>query len=182
MVNERDDAATAAGPELRPLDRRILRLWRASLLLDTALVALAAAAAAWALEAPLPGVVALSAILLLGLGLALSLPGARYRAWGFRVREDDLFLRRGVVWRTTSVVPHSRIQHVDTRRGPLERWLGLARVIVYTAGTTGASIAIPGLAAEEAEMLRDRLVELGVGARAGRGRGGGARAGGDDAV
>ena len=62
---------------------------------------------------------------------------------------------------TTSVIPHRRIQHVDTRRDLLERWLGLARVVVYTAGIRGAQVTIPGLPADEAEALRDQLAELG---------------------
>ena len=77
------------------------------------------------------------------------------------LRDEDVLIRQGVFWHTTSLVPHSRIQHVDTLRGPLERWLGLARVVIYTAGTRGARLTIPALAAEEAEALRDRLALLG---------------------
>jgi len=54
-------------------------------------------------------------------------------------------------------VPYARIQHVDTRHGPLDRWLGLATVVVFTAGHRGAIIAIPALAADEAEEIRDSL-------------------------
>ncbi|NIQ53994.1 MAG: PH domain-containing protein, partial [Gammaproteobacteria bacterium] len=57
-----------------------------------------------------------------------------------------------------SVVPHTRIQHVDVRRGPLDRWLGLARVVVFTAGSRGAMVEVPGLDAGDAEALRDRLI------------------------
>lgn len=91
------------------------------------------------------------------------LPAARYRAWSYQLRERDLVLRRGVLWHAVSVVPHSRIQHVDTRRGPLERWLGLARVVIYTAGSVGGALTIPGLAATDAEALRDHLATIGGG-------------------
>jgi membrane protein YdbS with pleckstrin-like domain len=58
------------------------------------------------------------------------------------------------------VVLHSRVQHVDTRQGPIERALGLATVVVFTAGTVGAMVAIPGLRPGDADLLRDRLVAL----------------------
>jgi membrane protein YdbS with pleckstrin-like domain len=55
-------------------------------------------------------------------------------------------------------VPTNRIQHVDVRQGPLEQWLGLSRVLVYTASGMGADGVIPGLNVETAEALRDQLV------------------------
>ena len=60
-----------------------------------------------------------------------------------------------------SVQPLNRLQHVDLQRGPLERMYGLASLVLYTAGTSSASISIPGLAAAEAERLRDHLVAIG---------------------
>jgi len=62
------------------------------------------------------------------------------------------------VWTITRVrVPMARIQHVDIRRGPLERRYGLATVVLFTAA--GAH-AIPGLALEVADQLRDRIAAL----------------------
>jgi uncharacterized protein len=86
----------------------------------------------------------------------------RYRAWSFRVRESELVVRRGVLWRVVSVIPHARIQHVDTRHGPIERWLGLSSVIVFTAGVRGADVTIPGLRHDDAEALREHLARVGV--------------------
>lgn len=148
---------------LQTLDRRVVRLWRMRLLATTLLVAagatLVAARAAEPLTAAFVGLAAAAA----GAIAAAIVPQARYSAWGFRIRNRDLLVRRGVLWRTVSVVPHARIQHVDTRRGPVERWLGLSRVVVYTAGSTGGSLTVPGLPVEEAEALRDRLAALGGG-------------------
>lgn len=87
---------------------------------------------------------------------------ARYRRWRFTVGEEALFLRRGVVTHVETSVPFVRVQHVDTRRGPIERLLGLASVVVYTAGSRGADVAIPGLAPERAEQLRERLRDLAI--------------------
>ena len=91
---------------------------------------------------------------------ALLWPTLRYRCWRWEVEDDRVVIQRGVVWRTRSVIPRVRIQHVDTRSSPLQRWLGLASLVIYTAGTRGADAEIPGLATETAERLREQLAEI----------------------
>lgn len=86
----------------------------------------------------------------------------RYRAWQFTVEDDALHLERGVVTSVVTSVPFVRVQHVDTRRGPLERTLGLASVVVYTAGSRGADVSIPGLTPARAESLREQLRDLAI--------------------
>jgi len=54
-------------------------------------------------------------------------------------------------------VPYVRVQHIDTNRGPLERFLGLASLRVYTAGSQGADMRIPGLSRERAEEMQEDL-------------------------
>ncbi|HEX7050382.1 MAG TPA: PH domain-containing protein [Longimicrobiales bacterium] len=155
-------ATAAAAPAVRSLDPRVIRLWRVRAALWTVALVSAAGAVGWLASGPPAAAIAAAAALAAGALLAGTAPAARYRAWGFQLREHDLYLRRGVLWRSTSVVPHARIQHVDTHCDPLERWLGLASVVVFTAGTTGGAITVPGLASAEAESLRDRLAALGV--------------------
>lgn len=101
-----------------------------------------------------------AAVVPIGLVMTAVWPPARYRSWGYQVRERDLYVRRGVLSRTTTLIPHTRIQHVDTRQDVVERQLGLARVIVYTAGIRGAELTLPGLAAGDAAALRDQLAAL----------------------
>lgn len=138
-----------------------MRLWRISLLSWTAVLALGVAVLGAVIGRELPGASMALMIGAAGAALALRWPGARYRSWGFAVRESDVLLRYGVWWRTVSIVPHARIQHVDTTHGPLERALGLASVVIFTAGSVGAALTIPGLSVAEAEELRDRLAVLG---------------------
>ncbi|MFC7020780.1 MULTISPECIES: PH domain-containing protein [Haloarcula] len=85
---------------------------------------------------------------------------AAHRIWRFELQDDALYLVRGVVTRTDTSVPYVRVQHVDTRRGPIERTAGLSSVVVYTAGSRGADITIPGLRPERATELRERLRDL----------------------
>jgi membrane protein YdbS with pleckstrin-like domain len=147
-------------PRLQRLDPNVVRLWRLTLTLrGLFLTAATLAVEAW-LDPPLPLGTFTAVVALLAAGAAAILPRLRYRAWGYALRDADLYLRHGVLIRTTSIVPHARIQHVDTRHGPVDRWLGLAQVVVYTAGTRGAMVGIPGLAAGTAESLRDRLAAL----------------------
>lgn len=104
----------------------------------------------------------LALILTAALGLAamilvLDRLVAKYR--GYSLRERDLLYRSGVIWRRVTAVPFNRIQHVETRRGPVERFYRLSSVQVFTAGAGKADITVPGLPADEAERLHAHLLE-----------------------
>ncbi len=100
-------------------------------------------------------------VVLWRLVMALGWPALQYHHYRYSVREHDLLVQSGVLFRRWSSVPHSRIQHVDTQQGPLERWLGLARLAVFTAAGIHADSSIPGLSWEDAERLRDELSRRG---------------------
>lgn len=90
----------------------------------------------------------------------------RVRAWGYAEREDDLFVRRGVLFSRLSVIPYGRMQFVDVSAGPVERLFGLATVRMHTAAAA-SDARIPGLESDEAARVRDRLTELGEAQAAG---------------
>jgi hypothetical protein len=90
----------------------------------------------------------------------------RFRSWGYAEREDDLLVRRGVMFARLSVVPYGRMQFIDVTAGPFERSLGLATVRMHTAAAA-SDARIPGLERAEADRLRDRLAELGEAQAAG---------------
>jgi uncharacterized protein len=90
----------------------------------------------------------------------------RVHAWGYAEREDDLFVKRGVLFSRLSVIPYGRMQFVDVTAGPVERLFGLATVRMHTAAAA-SDARIPGLAADEAARVRDRLTELGEAQAAG---------------
>ena len=101
--------------------------------------------------------------LLLGLGIALWiwwLIGRQVGAIGYAERDDDLLVVSGILFRRLVLVPYGRMQLVDVRRGPLERYLGLATVQLHTAAAT-TDATIPGLPPEVAGRLRDQLAALG---------------------
>jgi uncharacterized protein len=126
-------------------------------------VGVAAATAALGSPAGALGVLVLGVPLL---GSVLVAVERRYRAWGYLERDDDLLVRRGVLVRRLSVVPYGRMQYVDVVSGPLARRYGLATVTLHTAAAATDAF-VPGLRADEATRLRDRLAALGEARQAG---------------
>jgi membrane protein YdbS with pleckstrin-like domain len=105
----------------------------------------------------------LAAVISCGLGWILA--ELAYRSWGFAEGSHDLLVTHGVFVRRLVVVPYTRLQFVDVTAGLLEQWLGVATVRLHTAAAA-TDARIPGLAAVEAALLRDRLAQRGE-ARAG---------------
>lgn len=84
-------------------------------------------------------------------------PGARFRRWRWRLTDLALELRYGVVVHRYEAVPYFRIQQIDIDRGPVDRLLGLATLQVTTASASGSG-SLPGIAAEEAPLVRQELL------------------------
>lgn len=112
-----------------------------------------------------------STLVVAGLGAAVgaTLAGAAWtwwwaernrRSWGWAEADDDLLVTSGVMFRRLVVVPYGRIQLVDVQAGPVERRLGIGRVTLHTASTETAAV-VPGVPADVARLLRDRLTALG---------------------
>lgn len=153
-------------PEYYLLDQRVIPFWRVSNLIGFGLLLffLLIGVLVWKVKGGPFWWLALTGWLLLSafcVWFSFWYPVREWRAWGWRIDERVLELRSGVWFRVTRMLPLNRLQHVDLRRGPIERLFGLASLVLHTAGTHSASLTIPGLAAEEAARLRDRLVQLG---------------------
>jgi uncharacterized protein len=116
----------------------------------------------------LPGlwVVAGVAMVVLAAVLGWVVIGRNARRWGYAERDEDLYITHGALRRRLVVVPYGRMQYVDVQAGPLDRAYGVARVQLHTA-SPGTSATIPGLPAEDAARLRDRLTSLGEAQAAG---------------
>jgi len=154
------DVAELTGPE-RSLESAVRLVW----ILRAALAAVVLGAVTGALSVVLDGPALVGPVVFTLLFLfGATRAHLRYESWSYRVRTDSLFLDRGVLTRVRTVVPYVRIQHVDASRGPVERAFGLATVVVYTAGSRGADVSIPGLTPERADDLQDRLKRLAIAA------------------
>lgn len=78
---------------------------------------------------------------------------------GFAVREHDVLYQRGFFFRKRVAIPIARIQHVEVGSGPLDRFLGLARLQLFTAGTAGSDLLIRGIDQKTADALRGYLLK-----------------------
>lgn len=87
----------------------------------------------------------------------LVLPMLRWRTWRYEVRDQEIDLRRGAVVVTRTLIPMTRVQHVDTRRTPLSDLFDLRAVTVHTAAD---SHEIPALHPGDAVSIRDRIAVL----------------------
>jgi len=147
---------------MRRLDARARTLWRIEAAIAAVPILLAAAAVGWVLwrMVVIPdwiGPAAFAAVLIWQVWEVAAAPGLRWERWRYAVTDAEVDLEHGWLTRVRSVVPMARIQHVDTTRGPVERRLGLATVVLYTAA--GAN-AIPALADADATAVRERIAAL----------------------
>ncbi len=49
-----------------------------------------------------------------------------WRRNGFRLAQDALLLRRGLIWRKLSILPLARLQSIAVHQGPVDRMLRIA--------------------------------------------------------
>ncbi|MBX3276642.1 MAG: PH domain-containing protein [Acidobacteria bacterium] len=150
----------------RPLDPRVVPLWRLGYLIGLCVVLLMLlpfATMMWLRGGVYSYLypVAWLALAACALWFCRWRPNRVYRAWAYRIDGRVLETRSGVWFRLVRLLPLNRLQHVDLQRGPLERMFGLASLVLYTAGTSSASITVPGLDHEEAARLRDHLIAIG---------------------
>lgn len=153
--------------DLSPLDERARWLFYLQAFARLGIVWLPAAVTLGAMLAvmvsPWAGLVGGPGLFFLVFLMAVWYPTLAYDGWGYAIDDHEVLIARGVLVRRVTAIPLSRIQHVDTRQGVLERWMGLARVQVFTASGIGGDGVIPGLDALVAEGIRDRLVRVRVG-------------------
>lgn len=78
---------------------------------------------------------------------------------GYAIRDKDVIYQTGLIFRDTYTCPFNRIQNTTVTMGPLERKFGLAKLILYTAGTSDADLDIPGLQEETARSLKEWITK-----------------------
>jgi membrane protein YdbS with pleckstrin-like domain len=153
------DAFTPADAPWTPVSPRLATSRRLTLLL--AYIPLVAVGVALALiPVGRPWSVVYAVVAAVAFGWAWWIIGRRVRSFGYAEREGDLLVVSGILVRRLVIVPYGRMQIVDLRAGPIERWLGISTVQLHTAAAT-TDASIPGLAPDEAAALRDRLAERG---------------------
>jgi membrane protein YdbS with pleckstrin-like domain len=152
------------GVRLRPptstLNERVVGWWRVQLLLTTAIPVAVLAVLGLLIEPARLWLLTPAVVLaVLGLACTLFLPNWWFRVHRWEVTDEAVYVRTGALWQEWRIAPMSRIQTVDTMRGPLEQAFRLATVIVTTASSKGA-IKIEGLDHELAAELAEQLTRI----------------------
>jgi membrane protein YdbS with pleckstrin-like domain len=154
-----DESMTEGEDRMQSLEQGQLWLMRIHASIAAVLIGGGAAALEFGLgdRLGLPRGAVIAPVALLLLYLVLISPGRHFRAWRYAMDEEELRLHSGVWTRTETNVPLARIQHIDVSQGPIERPLGICRLIVHTAGTQHSQVVLPGLSRLTAERMRDEI-------------------------
>ena len=105
----------------------------------------------------LPSGVIAGPVLVIALALIIRIPMTRYNARGYQISADRLRVVRGLLFRSDTVVPFGRVQHIDVHQGPLDRFFGIATLTLHTAGNHNASVSLPGLGEPLAREMREEI-------------------------
>jgi uncharacterized protein len=108
-------------------------------------------------KALLPTGVIAGLVLVIAIALVIRIPQSRYNARGYQISADRLRVVRGLLFRSDTVVPFGRVQHIDVDQGPLDRFFGIATLTLHTAGNHNASVSLPGLGEELAREMREEI-------------------------
>ena len=101
-------------------------------------------------------VAALVATGVLAVAHLVVMPRWRYRVHRWEATPEAMYTQSGWFNQERRIAPISRIQTVDSERGPLEQLFGLANVTVTTASAAGP-LRIHGLDRDTAQRLVDDL-------------------------
>jgi membrane protein YdbS with pleckstrin-like domain len=148
---------TRLRPPQNPVDRRAIGWWTTNLLLLAGSPVLVLVVLGVLIPPARFWLFAPAAVIgVLGLVAMVTLPRWWFRVHRWEVTGTAVYTRTGWFWQEWRVAPLSRIQTVDTRRGPVEQRFGLATVVVTTASARGA-VTIPGLGHELAAEIAEQL-------------------------
>lgn len=151
----------SGSPGLRPPRHRVSRTaiwywtaraafgWLALLAVQLVWLALARDREGWHVA----GLVATGVV---AVGHLVVMPQWRYRVHRWEATPEAMYTQSGWFNQERRIAPISRIQTVDSERGPLEQVFGLANVTVTTASAAGP-LRIHGLDRDTAQRLVDEL-------------------------
>ena len=161
-----DPAAVASQqqPPLRPpahqVSPRAVLWWRLRSLLTMLVVVLPQVAALVVFADDAPGWLVSTAVgsaIVIGLH-ALLVPPLLYRIHRWEITSEAVYTLSGWLVREWRIAPISRVQTVDTERGPLQQMLKLANLTVTTASARGP-VKISALDEHTATELARTLTE-----------------------
>jgi membrane protein YdbS with pleckstrin-like domain len=143
------------------INPKALQLWRiyaafSSLFLWAIAVGVIIAAVSFSILAWVP-IVIIPFVLIMTILNVVIIPRMKYKKWRYEVDDYEIELQYGVFIIRRVLIPMIRVQHVDTKQGPLLKHYGLSSVTISTAATVHE---IPALSNEIADTLRNRISVL----------------------
>ena len=154
-----DPQAINAVEGLDPVDPAFVHVLRITALLNMVPLAIGASVLDYLLIRHLEGPYGLITALAWTIAAAVVLlfPARRAQRWGYKIGAGQLRVARGWLFRTDTIVPFVRVQHIDVGQGPIERAFGLSHLIVHTSGTHNSTVTLPGLPADLAAAMRETI-------------------------
>ena len=153
-----DAAALAALAEWQRTSPRALFVWFGAVVKSSFRNAASSVGTLGALVAIGIQSLLMALLVLIGLAVLAGIVAAlRYWFFRFRLEEDRIRVREGVLKRSDLNVQLERIQGVHLEQSPPERLLRLATVTFDTAGSAMAEGRLPGMPLRFAEPLRRRI-------------------------
>ena len=86
--------------------------------------------------------------------------GFKNRLWA--VRDKDILFKKGWLFRSTHIIPLTKIQHCIVKTGPISRRYKLASIRFMTAASHERDISINGLTQENAEKIKGWIMEKNI--------------------
>jgi membrane protein YdbS with pleckstrin-like domain len=153
-------AATALVDPANPPSRKAPLVWALGAAIPW-LVVVIAQAVWFAVDISVVWVHALAAALtVVGIVVfVVVVPLWRYRVHRWDIDARAVYTRSGWLVQERRIAPISRVQTVDTQRGPLDRMFGLANVTVTTASSAGA-VRIVALDVQVADSVVAQLTDI----------------------
>lgn len=143
------------------IDDAALRVWRTTGWIFAAIYAVIVGAVLWlTIRFAWPAwiVTALAVIAAAAALLQIAVvPKVRMARFRYAIRENEIDLLHGLIVRKRTLIPMVKVQHVDTKQGPILRRCGLLTV---TFSTAAGSHEIPALDAARAEEVQSRIAKL----------------------
>lgn len=94
-------------------------------------------------------------VAILYIPIVFLVPKLRWKYFRYEASAKEIYIQSGFLLISKTLIPMVRVQHVNTRQGPLLRRYGLSELEIHTAG--GGSFLIPVLNVKEADELRNRI-------------------------
>ncbi|MCJ7827339.1 MAG: PH domain-containing protein, partial [Demequinaceae bacterium] len=98
----------------------------------------------------------------------LLITGVAFLAWRvneYRIGDDAVYQRRGILFKQQRQARLDRLQAVDVVQPLLARVFGFAETKIEVAGGQGSTVSIRFLNLEDAEVLRNEVLALAAGYR-----------------